>query len=68
MFDCYSRKVVGHYFGYHCQGNDVKETMMIAIDQRGLNSISGIGMRSDNGTQSICNTVENFLSMMDIPP
>ncbi|MGC8506605.1 MAG: transposase, partial [Thermoplasmata archaeon] len=67
MIDCYSREVVGHYIGYHCTGNHVKETMMIAFDQRGLESISGIRMRSDNGTQFICNTVENFLSMMNIP-
>ena len=29
--------------------------------------MSAIRMRSDNGTQFICNTVENFLSMMNIP-
>jgi len=67
MIDCYSREVVGHYIGYHCTGNDVKETMMIAFDQRGLDSISGIRMRSDNGTQFICNIVENFLSTVNIP-
>jgi len=66
IIDCHSREVVGHYIGYHCTGNDVKETMMITFVQRGLESISGIRMRSDNGTQSICNTVENFLSMMNI--
>ena len=67
MIDCHSREVVGHYIGYHCTGNDVKETMMTAFDQRGLENISGIRMRSDNGTQFVCNTVENFLSMMNIP-
>ena len=67
MIDCYSREVVGHYIGYHCTGNDVKETMMTAFDRRGLDRISGIRMRSDNGTQFICNTVENFLSTMNIP-
>ena len=67
MIYCYSREVVGHYFGYHCKGDDVKETMTIAFDQRGLENISGIRMRSDNGTQFIYNTVENFLSMMNIP-
>jgi putative transposase len=51
MIDCYSREVVGHYIVYHCTGNHVKETMMIAFDQRGLESISGIHMRSDNGIQ-----------------
>ncbi|QRF76486.1 putative transposase OrfB [Thermoplasmatales archaeon] len=67
MIDCYSREMVGHYLGYHCTGNDVKETMMNAFDQRGLDNISGVRLRSDNGTQFICNTVENFLSTMNIP-
>ena len=67
MIDCYSREVVGHYLGYHCTGKDVKETMMKAFDKRGLDNISGIRMRSDNGTQFICNTVEKFLSTMNIP-
>jgi len=67
MIDCYSREVVGHCIGYHCTGNDVKDTIMRAFDHRGLDNISGVRMRSDNGTQFICNTVENFLSMMNIP-
>ena len=50
MIDCYSREIVGHYFGYHCTERDVKETMMIAFDKRGLESVSGIRMRSNNGT------------------
>ena len=67
MIDCCTREVVGHYFGYHCTGSDVRETMVSAFDRRGLENISAIRMRSDNGTQFICNTVENFLSMMNIP-
>jgi len=67
MIDCHSREIVGHYIEYHCTGNDVKYTTMTAFDHRGLDSISGIHMRSDNGTRFICNTVENFLSMMNIP-
>ena len=39
--------------------------MIEAFDKRGINNLSGIKMRSDNGTQFICNTVENFLSMMN---
>ena len=39
--------------------------MINAIDQSGIDNILGIRIRSDNGTQSICNTVENFLSMMN---
>ena len=50
MIDCYSREIVGHYIGYHCSDRDVKETMMIAFDKRGLESVSGIRMRSNNGT------------------
>ena len=60
-------EVAGYYLGYHCTGNDVKNTRMEAFDKRGLNNISGIKMRSDNGTQFICNIVESFLSMMNIP-
>ena len=41
--------------------------MMEALDRRGLENISGIRMRSDNGTQFVSNTVENFFSMMNIP-
>jgi putative transposase len=67
MIDCFSREAVGHYLGYHCTGDDVKETMASAFDRRGLHEISRIRMRSDNGTQLVCNTVENFLSTMSIP-
>ncbi|KQB35121.1 DDE-type integrase/transposase/recombinase [Acidiplasma aeolicum] len=66
IIDCYTREVVGHYLGCHCTGNDVKNTMINAFDKRGINNISGIKMRSDNGTQFICNIVEAFLSMMNI--
>ena len=31
MIDCYSREVVGHYIGYHCTGNDVKETDVLPL-------------------------------------
>ena len=67
MIDCFTREVTGHYLGYHCTGNDVRNTMISAFDNRGLHEISGIRLRSDNGTQFICNTVESFLSMMNIP-
>ncbi|MEM0135566.1 MAG: transposase [Thermoplasmatales archaeon] len=36
MNDCFTREVVGHYFGYRCTGGDVKETMALSFDQRGL--------------------------------
>ncbi len=32
IIDCYCREAAGHYFGYHCKGDDVKETMTIAFD------------------------------------
>ena len=41
--------------------------MASAFDRRGLENISAIRMRSDNGTQFICNTLKNFLSMRNIP-
>ena len=41
--------------------------MMAALDRRGLENLSRKRMRSDNGTKFVCNTVENFLSMMNIP-
>ena len=50
MIDCYSREVISHYFWYHCTGNDVKETMVIKFDRRGLENISAILMRRDIGT------------------
>ena len=40
---------------------------MAALDRRGLENLSRKRMRSDNGTKFVCNTVENFLSMMNIP-
>ena len=67
MIDCYSREVAGHYLRCHCTGNNVREGMMAALDRRGLENISGTHMRSDNGTQFVCNTVENLLSIINIP-
>ena len=67
MIDLYSKEVVGNYFWYHCTGNDVKETIILALDRGGMENISAIRMRSDSGTQFICNTIENFLSTMNIP-
>lgn len=66
MIGCYIRKVVGHYFWYHRTGNHGKYAMASSFHQRGLEHISGIRMRCDNGTHYICNTVENFLSLMNI--
>ena len=40
---------------------------MRAFNHMGLDNIFWVRMRSDNGTQFICDTVENFLSMMNIP-
>ncbi|MHB1812918.1 MAG: transposase [Thermoplasmataceae archaeon] len=66
MIDCYTREIVGHYFWYHCTGNGAKDATASAFHQRGLEHISRIRMRSDDGTQFICNIVGNFLSMMNI--
>ena len=59
--------MLGYYFRCHCTGNDLKEIMMAALDRRGLENLSRKRMRSDKGTQFICDTVENFLSTMNIP-
>jgi transposase InsO family protein len=45
----------------------MKETIISTFDQRGLDSLLGICMRSDNGTQFISNTVEHLLSTLKIP-
>jgi len=66
MIDCYTRGVLDPYLGYHYTGNDVKNTMMGALYKRGINNISGIKMRSNDGTQFISNIVESFLSMTNI--
>jgi hypothetical protein len=40
--------------------------MAIAFVQRGIENISAIRVRRDNGTQQfICNTAENFLLVMN---
>ncbi|MCL5803150.1 MAG: hypothetical protein ACYDCP_02400 [Thermoplasmataceae archaeon] len=67
IITCYKRVVVDHYIWCHCQGNDIKEIIMTAFYRMKPEKISGIRMRIDNETQFICNTVENFLSMMNIP-
>ncbi len=67
MINRYGNEVVGHYFGYRSTRNDVKETMVLAFDRKGLEKISGIRKRRGNGTQFIRNTVENFLLMTNRP-
>lgn len=54
MIDRQCMDDVGHYTRYSCTRNDVKETIMMAFERRGLTSTSGMHMRSDNGTQFIC--------------
>ena len=60
------KKAVRHYFGFHCNGGDVRETMFHAFHDRGIGEIGSMRIRNDNGTQLVCNTVEEFLAMMNI--
>ena len=66
FIDCFTRESVGHYLGLHCNGDDVRETMLHAFHDRGIGNIGNVRIRNDNGTQLVCRTVENFLSMMNI--
>ena len=61
MIDCFTREVVGKYIGYHCTSQDVKRTMDFAFLDRG---ISGVRIRSDNGTQFVSRMVE----LSSLPP
>ena len=66
MIDCFTREVVGKYLGYHCTSEDVKKTMDFAFLDRGIERISLVRIRSDNGTQFVSRTVELFLSSSSI--
>ena len=66
FIDCFTREAVEHYLGLHCNGGDVKETMIQAFHRRGIGEIGTVRIRNDNGTQLVCNTVEEFLKMMNI--
>lgn len=66
MIDCFTREVVGKYPGYHCTSDDVKKTMDFAFLDRGIERVSHVRIRSDNGTQFVGRTVELFLSSSGI--
>ena len=66
MIDCFTREVVGKYLGYHCTSDDVKKAMDFAFLDRGIERISHVRIRSDNGTQFVSRTVELFLSSSSI--
>ncbi len=66
FIDCFTREAVKHYLGLHCNGGDVRETMMHAFHGRGIGEIGSVLIRNDNGTQLICRAVETFLTMMNI--
>ena len=66
FIDCFTREAVKHYLGLHCNGGDVRETMFHAFHDRGIGEICNMRIRNDNGTQLVCNTVEEFLAMMNI--
>ena len=66
MIDCFTREVVGKYLGYHCTSDDVKKIMDFTFLDRGIERISHVRIRSDNGTQFVSRTVELFLSSSNI--
>ncbi len=66
FIDCFTREAVKHYLGFHCNGVCVRETMFHAFHDRGIGAIGNMRIRNDNGTQLVCNTVEEFLAMMNI--
>ena len=66
IMDCFTREVVGKYLGYHCTSYDVKMAMDFAFLDRGVHAISGVRIRSDNGTQFVSRMVELFLSSQSI--
>ena len=55
-----------HYPGFHCSGGDVRETMFRAFHGRGIGETGNVRIRKDNGTQLVCNTIEEFPAMMSI--
>ena len=66
FIDCFTREAVKHYLGFHCNGSDVRQTMLHAFHDRGIGEIGNVRIRNDNGTQLVCRKVENFLTAMNI--
>ena len=66
IIDCFTREVVEHHLGYHCNGGDVREALMSAFHRRGIGEIGAVRIRNDNGTQLICRKVEEMLAFMNI--
>ena len=66
IIDCFSREVVGKHLGYHCSSRDVKMAMDFAFLERGIQAISKVRIRSDNGTQFTSRIVDLFLSTRNI--
>ena len=54
IIDCFTREVVAHYLGHHCNGGDVRDTLLSAFHRRGIGEIGAVRIRNDNGTQLIC--------------
>jgi putative transposase len=66
MIDCFTREVVGRHIGYHCTSDDVNKAMDFAFLDRGIERISHVRIRSDNGSQFVSRTVKLFLSSSNI--
>lgn len=52
--------------GHHCTGSDVNTAIAKAFDERGITEIAAMKLRSGNGTQIVCSSVEWLLDFMHI--
>ena len=66
MIDCFTMQVVGKYLGYHCTSDGVKKAVDLAFLDRGIERISHVRIRSDNGTQFVTRTVKFYLLSSNI--
>lgn len=66
MIDCYTREVASYYFGYHCTGDNVKETMISALITVAEEYFSNTYEKQQRNTVHMQYS-ENFLSIMNIP-
>ena len=66
MIDCFTREVMGKCLRYHCTSVVVRKTMVLAFLDIGIEMISRVRIRSDNGTHFVSRTVELFLSSSNI--
>lgn len=66
LMNCFTREEIGHYVGYSCRKNNVKIVTKFPFHERGTENIKNLRIRSDDDSQSIAGTVEEYLSSVDI--